>query len=660
MSMRANYDTWQRATSVDHFNDLLQEKRRMEKNPFGRWLIRTLRLFKQLPNSPVAWLFLMILGSIAGVYGLLFDGWVRSFLRFRRHLVEEVGAFSFGGYLIWVIWCVSFGMLSTCCGQYITPMSDGSGIPTMRGLFAGVFQNPDDLLSLRTLVAKTLGTLISSSSGLSVGRGGPFTQIMAMIGYLMGKIPLFRRANFGQANYNFIRAAVAAGVTSAFGSPVGAVLFSIEATAKHYEIKFLKSELLFEKTNFTGFELDVEMFAFVLLGVISGLAAGLYCKMMCVMRYAQMELFEKLGLTKPSIKRRAVHIISICVITASVTFSLGVMRISDRLMVNELFRDQGLSFPQWRDVSDLPQTALLAYILMKFAITLLPCGAPISCGVFGPIFTMGAALGRLYGEILLTVSTAVIVFELTGQLSHMLPVMISCIVAYFVSSMITPSFYDIVAEWAGLNSVSYDVNEYILGQKLAKDHMDPIPVIFTRETTYDEAIQALRTNKKEGYFPLCDSNNSRMLLGCIRRYDLEVGIARFIAVNRPRMANSKHRKVTKQIEHLVSKVLDIDKRKIMAVEDISLLNSEEKDESSTASTLELGPPFNAFAFTSVPVQSYIPQVGEEVNLHIVHKVASMSNWTQVYVVSLGKLLGVIHLDASLLALRTDGSSVRPS
>ncbi|GMF44624.1 unnamed protein product [Phytophthora fragariaefolia] len=473
----------------------------------------------QLPNSPMAWLYLMILGSIAGFYGLLFDGWVRSFLRFRRILVEEIGAFSFGGYLIWVMWCVSFGMLSTCCGYYITPMSDGSGIPTMRGLFAGVFQNPDDLLSFRTLVAKTLGTLISSSSGLSVGRGGPFTQIMAMIGYLMGKIPLFRHANFGQANYNFIRA------------------------------------------------------------------------------------------------------------------------------------DQGLSFPQWRAISDFPQTALMAYILMKFAITLLPCGAPISCGVFGPIFTTGAAIGRLYGEFLMihwsptqspatyavvgaagfagsvtqTVSTAVIVFELTGQLSHMLPVMISCIVAYFVSSMITPSFYDIVAEWAGLKSVSYDVNEYILGQKLAKDHMMPVPAVFTKETTYEEAIQAL-------------------------------------------------------IEYLVSQVLDIDKRKIMAMEDLSLLNSEEKAESSTTNTvratkLELGPPFNAFEFTSVPVQSYIPQVnsiplpmqkhrrltkiaqvGEEVNLHIVHKVASMSNWTQVYVVSLGKLQGVIHLDASLLALRTEGPS----
>lgn len=99
-----------------------------------------------------------------------------------------------------------------------------------------------------------------------------------------------------------------------------------------------------------------------------------------------------------------------------------------------------------------------------------------------------------------------------------------------------------------------------------------------------------------------------------------------------KMKNSKHRKVTKQIEYLVSKVLDIDKRKIMAVEDLSLLNSEEKDEFSTTNTvrkieasflvqqallmttvlplsqLELGPPFSPFEFTSVPVQSYIPLV----------------------------------------------------
>jgi H+/Cl- antiporter ClcA len=79
-------------------------------------------------------------------------------------------------------------------------------------------------------------------------------------------------------------------MTASFGSPLGGVLFSIEVTAKYYEIKclwegiicssvcilvfniitFAKSEVLFERTNFTGFDMDEEMLAFVLLGVITG------------------------------------------------------------------------------------------------------------------------------------------------------------------------------------------------------------------------------------------------------------------------------------------------------------------------------------------------------------------------------------------------------
>ncbi|KAF4321737.1 hypothetical protein JM18_003629, partial [Phytophthora kernoviae] len=239
--------TWERATTVENFSKLVRGDQRLNEHALGQLCLQSLRVFKQLPNSPVTWLYLMILGSLAAVYG---------------------------------------------CGFFISPASDGSGIPTMRGLFAGVFQNPGDTLSFRTLVGKSLGTVISSSSGLSVGRAGPFTHIMAMIGYLMGKIPLFRRVNFGQENYNFIRAAVACGMTASFGSPLGGVLFSIEVTAKYYEIKclwesiicssfcilvfhiitFLKSDVLFERTNFTGFDVDEELFAFVLLGVITGVS----------------------------------------------------------------------------------------------------------------------------------------------------------------------------------------------------------------------------------------------------------------------------------------------------------------------------------------------------------------------------------------------------
>lgn len=697
--MPATYDTWERANSVEHFNKLVRGERRLNNHVLGRLCLQSLRMFKQLPNSPVTWMYLILLGSVAAVYGLLFDGWVRALLTLRRVMAEAVGEYSFGGFILWVLWCVGFGMLSTCCGYFISLASDGSGIPTMRGLFAGVFQHPGDMLSFRTLVARSLGTVISSASGLSVGRAGPFTHIMAMIGYLMGKIPLFRQRSFGQENYNFIRAAVACGMTASFGSPLGGVLFSIEVTAKYYEIKclwegiicssfcilvfniitFLKREVLFERTNFTGFDMDKELFAFVLLGVITGLGAGLYCKMAIWMRHWQTKLWEKMGLTKPSLRRRSIHIVCVCVATAVITYPLGILRLSDRVMVNELFHDQELSLPQWTQVSEHVHVTLMLYIILKLVISVLPCGAPISCGVFGPLFTMGAAVGRYYGETLMvvwspnqspatyavvgaacfaasatqTVSTAVIFFELTGQLSHMVPVMVACVVSYFVSGMITPSIYDILAGWAGMNSVCYDYNEHVLGHRAAKDYMAPVATIFTRETTYDEAIQALNTYKKEEYFPICDNLDNMLLLGCLRRHDLEVGIARFLAINRSQKADAKSPNVSMQIQKLISQVLDIDKKKSATVEDLSLLSFRPKDASSTSNMLELGPPFDEFEFTSIPVESYPPQVGEDVNLYRVHKTASISSWTQVYVVKFGKLLGVIHLDSSLTKLRTE-------
>lgn len=54
--------------------------------------------------------------------------------------------------------------------------------------------------------------------------------------------------------------------------------------------------------------------------------------------------------------------------------------------------------------------------------------------------TSGAA--ALSGAVTHTVSTAVIVFELTGQISHILPVMIAVILANAVAQALQPSLYD--------------------------------------------------------------------------------------------------------------------------------------------------------------------------------------------------------------------------
>ena len=53
-----------------------------------------------------------------------------------------------------------------------------------------------------------------------------------------------------------------------------------------------------------------------------------------------------------------------------------------------------------------------------------------------------AGAAALSGAVTHTVSTAVIVFELTGQISHILPVMIAVILANAVAQSLQPSLYD--------------------------------------------------------------------------------------------------------------------------------------------------------------------------------------------------------------------------
>ena len=46
------------------------------------------------------------------------------------------------------------------------------------------------------------------------------------------------------------------------------------------------------------------------------------------------------------------------------------------------------------------------------------------------------------GAVTHTISTSVIVFELTGQITHILPVMIAVLIANAIASLLQPSFYD--------------------------------------------------------------------------------------------------------------------------------------------------------------------------------------------------------------------------
>ena len=118
---------------------------------------------------------------------------------------------------------------------------------------------------------------------------------------------------------------------------------------------------------------------------------------------------------------------------------------------------------------------LPAFFIMKFILTGISITLPISCGLYTPIFALGAVLGRFIGELIClaspgtspagfaivgaaamasgathTVSTAVIILELTGQMNHMLPVLLSVLIARSVASTYTISIYDLFSSIGNL------------------------------------------------------------------------------------------------------------------------------------------------------------------------------------------------------------------
>lgn len=78
-----------------------------------------------------------------------------------------------------------------------------------------------------TLIIKSVGIMLAVSSGLSLGKEGPMVHIACCIGNIFSY--LFPKYGRNEAKKReILSAAAAAGVSVAFGAPIGGVLFSLE------------------------------------------------------------------------------------------------------------------------------------------------------------------------------------------------------------------------------------------------------------------------------------------------------------------------------------------------------------------------------------------------------------------------------------------------
>ncbi len=101
----------------------------------------------------------------------------------------------------------------------------GSGVAEVKVILSGFVVH--GYLGVRTLVVKTLALILSVSSGLSLGKEGPYVHIATCVGNIACR--MFSKYNHNDGKRReVLSASAASGVGVAFGAPIGGVLFSLE------------------------------------------------------------------------------------------------------------------------------------------------------------------------------------------------------------------------------------------------------------------------------------------------------------------------------------------------------------------------------------------------------------------------------------------------
>jgi hypothetical protein len=129
---------------------------------------------------------------------------------------------------------------------WIEPVSGGSGIPEIKCYLNGI--DLPRVVRVKTLICKVIGVAFSVAGGLPVGKEGPMVHSGAVVaaGASQGKtrcwgvdtsFSKFSDFRNDREKRDFVACGAAAGVASAFGAPIGGVLFSLEEGASYWSTK---------------------------------------------------------------------------------------------------------------------------------------------------------------------------------------------------------------------------------------------------------------------------------------------------------------------------------------------------------------------------------------------------------------------------------------
>ncbi|KAK9235174.1 chloride channel [Lipomyces kononenkoae] len=394
----------------------------------------------------------------------------------------------------------------------------GGGVAEVKTILSGFVIKR--FLGSYTLIIKSIALVLSISSGLNVGKEGPYVHIASCVGNIACRFFSKFNNNDGKRR-EILSAAASAGVAVAFGSPLGGVLFSLEEVSYYFPPKTLIrsflcaviSALVLKLLNPYGtgkiviFEVSYdhdwhafEFLIFAFLGACGGAIGAAFGRL----NIWWTRIWRNSSFIS---KRPVVDVILMATVTAAISyFNIYTQKSASELLYDLArtctyrtaspssdtldYEDDDALCPTSMDTYGSSIRSLTAAFVIKFVLTAVTMGLKIPSGIYVPSMVSGALLGRIVGLSVqwlqyraphlflfsscpagndpractipgvyaivgagavmagvtrMTVTLAVILFELTGSLDHVLPISVAILISKWVAQALEPSsIYDVI------------------------------------------------------------------------------------------------------------------------------------------------------------------------------------------------------------------------
>ncbi|MFH0703002.1 MAG: chloride channel protein [bacterium] len=499
----------------------------INKNKNNKFFKKTGNFLEEIARSEIIVQTLLV-GLISGILVVLFKICITDFFNFIQKIIKSFPVYQ--RLFIFPLITTLGGLISGLLVFKIAPETRGSGIPYVKMTLARIGKGT----RIRSILVKFFAGVVGIGTGLSLGREGPSVQLGAGAGALVARI--FKMTGTDQDK--LIASGAGAAIGATFNAPIAGTIFVLEELVQSFSSSLLFPVLVatvsaagiaryFLGSN-PSFKIPPilipvypeSIIVFIMLGIIAGILGVAFAKNI-FFNIKLFDSFEKIPIwLKPAIAGLVVGIIGVFL-----PYILGSGNIGIDLLLQHKFT---IGF-------------ILLIFIGKFFITPFCFGSGAAGGIFLPILMLGSFLGYLTGLIgnelgihvdptvialvgmgaflsavaRTPITAVVMVFEMTGDYNHILPIMLSAAIADLIAEKLNhaPIYSTLIFKQSSKTKEIKFLSSIKVKNVMTKNVQE-----FMYNMSIKEALEIMNESRHSA-FPIVSQD--KKLIGIITRADIE-------------------------------------------------------------------------------------------------------------------------------------------